>query len=106
MGELIKLNSISNHNNYLKQLSRKDGGKSNTYALIADVPTIEIRLSKTLRTINWIDAPGGPRIVVGEQVRGLSLGKVKYIDYVKNYGYVITFEDDLLCDQSNETSES
>ena len=95
MEEIIKLNSISNHDNYLKQLTKKDGTKSDTYMLVTDVPASELRLSKDLSTIKWLDAPGGPRITVGKSIKGTDSEKVKYIDYIKNRGYIITFENGL-----------
>lgn len=58
-------------------------------------------MSKELRTVKWIDPPGGPRIAVGERVRGTDLGVVKYIDRAERY-YVITFEHDIPSNQTDE----
>ena len=51
--------------------------------------------------MKWIDPPGGPRIAVGERVRGTDLGVVKYIDRAERY-YVITFEHDIPSNQTDE----
>lgn len=93
----------------MRLLLRKDGSESNTYLLVVEVPEFDLRVSKDQNHPNiiyWVDPPGGPRIALGEKVKGLELGKVKYIDRIKNYGYVITFENDLSSHQTTEDSES
>lgn len=90
----VKLPSISGHQNSLKKLIRTDGSPSYTYALISEASVWDIRVSKELRTVKWIDPPGGPRISVGEPIRGTDFGVVKYIDKTDRY-YVITFEHDI-----------
>lgn len=98
METLVKLPSISGHQNHLKKLTRVNGQPSYTYALISEAPVWDIRVSKELKTVKWIDPPGGPRISVGEPIRGVDLGIVKYIDKTDRY-YVITFEHDLSSNQ-------
>lgn len=84
---------------------RKDNKESKTYLLIAEIPEFQLRVSKDINhpdRIYWVDPPGGPRIALGEPIRGINLGKVKYIDRIKNYGYIITFENDILSHSSTE----
>lgn len=72
--------------------------------LLTSVSPAKIRSSKTLNRINWIDTPGGPRITVGKPiiVQGEKIGKVKYIDRFQDVAYIITFEDDILCNNTTK----
>lgn len=89
MEDIIKLKSRYKEENYLKKLTKSDGSESKTYVLKTDIPTV--RIGELNNGSKFIDPSGGPMIVVGY---GLEEAKavVKSIDFVKGYGYTITFE--------------
>lgn len=92
MEEIIKLHSRSGNNNYLKLLPKPDGTESKTYVLKVTYPYVRVGYLDGSRTImKFIDPSGGPMIVEGEVLEEAK-AKVKSIDFVKGYGYTITFE--------------
>lgn len=89
MKDLIKLRSRGGAENYLKKLIKKGDSESLTYVLETDSPYL--RTGEVANGRKFIDPSGGPMIVVGyklEEVKAV----VKSIDFVKDYGWTITFE--------------
>ena len=89
MKDLIKLKSRGYEKNYLKKLKRPDGSESKTYVLKTDIPTL--RVGEVQGGNKFIDPSGGPMIVVGYELEEAK-AVVKSIDFVKGYGWTITFE--------------
>ena len=89
MKDLIKLKSRGYEKNYLKKLKRPDDSESNTYVLKTDIPTL--RVGEVQEGNKFIDPSGGPMIVVGYELEEAK-AVVKSIDFVKGYGWTITFE--------------
>ena len=89
MKDLIKLKSRGYEKNYLKKLKRPDDSESNTYVLKTDIPTL--RVGEVQGGNKFIDPSGGPMIVVGYELEEAK-AVVKSIDFVKGYGWTITFE--------------
>ena len=89
MKDLIKLKSRGYEKNYLKKLKRPDDSESNTYVLKTDIPTL--RVGEVQGGNKFIDPSGGPMIVVGYKLEEAN-AVVKSIDFVKGYGWTITFE--------------
>ena len=89
MEDIIKLRSRYEAINYLKKMSKPDGTDSKTYVLKTDVPTL--RVGEVQGGNKFIDPSGGPMIVVGCELEEAK-AVVKSIDFVKDYGYTITFE--------------
>ena len=89
MKDLIKLKSRGYEKNYLKKLKRPDDSESNTYVLKTDIPTL--RVGEVQGGNKFIDPSGGPMIVVGYKLEEAK-AVVKSIDFVKGYGWTITFE--------------
>ena len=92
MEEIIKLKSRAGNNNYLKLMSKPGGKESKTYVLKASYPYVRVGYTDNKHTtVKFIDPSGGPMIVEGEILEEAGT-KVKSIDFVKGYGYTITFE--------------
>ena len=89
MKDLIKLKSRGYEKNYLKKLKRPDDSESNTYVLKTDIPTL--RVGEVQGGNKFIDPSGGPMIMVGYELEEAK-AVVKSIDFVKGYGWTITFE--------------
>ena len=89
MKDLIKLKSRGYEKNYLKKLKRPDDSESNTYVL--KVATPYLRCGKVEGGKKFIDPSGGPMIMVGYELEEAK-AVVKSIDFVKGYGWTITFE--------------
>lgn len=89
MEDIIKLRSRYGTVNYLKKMPKPDGSESKTYVLKTEVPTL--RVGKVQEGNEFIDPSGGPMIVVGHMLEEAE-AVVKSIDFVKGYGYTITFE--------------
>lgn len=89
MEDIIKLRSRYGTVNYLKKMPKPDGTDSKTYVLKTDVPTL--RAGEVQGGNKFIDPSGGPMIVVGCELEEADV-VVKSIDFVKGYGYTITFE--------------
>ena len=89
MKDLIKLKSRGYEKNYLEKLKRPDDSESNTYVLKTDIPTL--RVGEVQGGNKFIDPSGGPMIVVGCELKEAK-AVVKSIDFVKGYGWTITFE--------------
>lgn len=89
MEDIIKLRSRYGTVNYLKKMPKPDGSESKTYVLKTEVPTL--RVGKVQEGNEFIDPSGGPMIVVGHMLEEAK-AVVKSIDFVKGYGYTITFE--------------
>ena len=89
MKDLIKLKSRGYEKNYLKKLKRPDDSESNTYVLKTNTPTL--RAGEVQGGNKFIDPSGGPMIVVGYELEEAK-AVVKSIDFVKGYGWTITFE--------------
>ena len=89
MKDLIKLKSRGYEKNYLKKLKRPDDSESNTYVLKTDIPTL--RVGEVQGVNKFIGPSGGPMIVVGYELEEAK-AVVKSIDFVKGYGWTITFE--------------
>ena len=89
MKDLIKLKSRGYEKNYLEKLKRPDDSESNTYVLKTDIPTL--RVGEVQGGNKFIDPSGGPMIVVGYELEEAK-AVVKSIDFVKGYGWTITFE--------------
>lgn len=89
MEDIIKLRPRYRAKNYLKKIPKPDGTESKTYVLETDMSTL--RVGEVQGGNKFIDPLGGPIIVVGcelEEVKAV----VKSIDFVKGYGWTITFE--------------
>lgn len=89
MEDIIRLRSRYGTANYLQKMPKPDGSESKTYVLKTDVPTL--RVGKVQGENKFIDPSGGPMIVVGYKLEEAE-AVVKSIDFVKGYGYTITFE--------------
>ena len=89
MEDIIKLRSRYGAVNYLKKMPKLDGSESKTYVLKTDMPTL--RVGEVQGGNKFIDPSGGPMIVVGYKLEEAK-AVVKSIDFVKDYGYTITFE--------------
>ena len=89
MKDLIKLKSRGYEKNYLKRLKRPDDSESKTYVLKVSTPYL--RCGEVEGGRKFIDPSGGPMIVVGYKLEEAD-AVVKSIDFVKDYGYTITFE--------------
>ena len=89
MKDLIKLKSRDGTENYLKKLIKKDSSESLTYVLKTDVPYL--RVGEVDNGRKFIDLSGGPMIIVGNYLEEAK-ATVKSIDFVKGYGWTITFE--------------
>ena len=89
MEDIIKLRSRYGTANYLKKMPKPDGSESKTYVLKTEVSTL--RVGKVQEGNEFIDPSGGPMIVVGHMLEEAE-AVVKSIDFVKGYGYTITFE--------------
>lgn len=88
MEKTYKLKSRGGENNYLKLMKKPDGFESKTYLLKTE--NHYIRTGYLSDNKFYVDPSGGPMIVVGEELP--DIGKVKSIDLVYGYGYLITFE--------------
>lgn len=86
MEEIIKLDSKGKK--FLKKLKRVDGSESKTYVLKLDSDVL--RSGYTEEGHKFISPPGGPMIIVGQELQDGLI--VKSIDHVEDYGYTITFE--------------
>lgn len=86
MEEIIKLDSKGKK--FLKKLKRVDGSESKTYVLKLD--SAVLRNGYTEEGHKFISPPGGPMIIVGQELQDGII--VKSIDHVEDYGYTITFE--------------
>lgn len=86
MEEIIKLDSKGKK--FLKKLKRVDGSESKTYVLKLD--SAVLRNGYTEEGHKFISPPGGPMIIVGQELQDGLI--VKSIDHVEDYGYTITFE--------------
>lgn len=92
MKDLIKLKSRGYEKNYLKKLKRPDDSESKTYVLKTDTPSLRVgEVGGTCYIHKFIDPSGGPMIVVGCELEEAK-AVVKSIDFVKGYGWTITFE--------------
>lgn len=89
MEDIIKLRSRYEAINYLKKMPKPDGTESKTYVFKTDMPTL--RVGEVQGGNKFIDSSGGPMIVVGYELEEVK-AVVKSIDFVKGYGYTITFE--------------
>lgn len=89
MEDIIKLKSRYRAKNYLKKMPKPDGTNSKTYVLKTDIPTL--RVGGVQEGNKFIDPSGGPMIVVGYKLEEAK-AVVKSIDFVKGYGWTITFE--------------
>ena len=89
MEDIIKLRSRYGAVNYLKKMPKPDGSESRTYVLKTDMPTL--RVGEVQGGNKFIDPSGGPMIVVGYELEEAK-AVVKSIDFVKGYGWTITFE--------------
>ena len=89
MEDIIKLKSRYRAKNYLKKMPKPDGTDSKTYVLKTDIPTLIV--GEVQGGNKFIDPSGGPMIVVGYKLEEAK-AVVKSIDFVKGYGYTITFE--------------
>ena len=89
MEDIIKLRSRYGTRNYLKKMPKSDGSESKTYVLKTDAPSL--RVGNVSDGNKFIDPSGGPMIVVGYELEEAK-AVVKSIDFVKGYGYTITFE--------------
>lgn len=89
MKDLIKLKSRVYEKNYLKKLKRPDDSESNTYVLKVSTP--HLRCWEVEGGNKFIDPSGGSMIVVGYELEEAK-AVVKSIDFVKGYGWTITFE--------------
>ena len=89
MEDIIKLRSRYGTVNYLKKMPKPDGTDSKTYVLKTDVPTL--RVGEVQGGNKFIDPSGGPMSVVGCELEEAK-AVVKSIDFVKGYGWAITFE--------------
>lgn len=89
MEDIIKLKSRYEAVNYLKKMPKPDGTDSKTYVLKTDVPTL--RVGEVQGGNKFIGPSGGPMIVVGYKLEEAK-AVVKSIDFVKGYGWTITFE--------------
>lgn len=87
MEKIIKLNSRSDSNNYLKMMMKPDGTESKTYVLKTEFP---IRMGY-IDNNKFIDPSGGPMIVVGSLLEEAN-AVVKSIDHIAGFGYTITFK--------------
>ena len=88
MDEIIKLSSRGSHN-YLKKLIPKEKGDSKTYKLVTEEPNIKVRYLDSGQIS--IMPFGGPIIICGEMLIDAK-AIVKKIDYILDYGHIITFE--------------
>ena len=86
MENIIILRSRYETVNYLKKMPKPDGSESKTYVLKTDIPTLRVEGGN-----KFINPPGGPMIVVGHELEEAK-AVVKSIDFVKGYGWTITFE--------------
>jgi hypothetical protein len=84
-----KENSSENENKLNSDTKPKEVKESKTYALKSDASYI--RVGNTDEGKVFIDPYGGPMIIVGEALKGTEF-IVKSIDFIQDYGYVITFE--------------
>lgn len=103
--DLIYLTSLAGHKNALKQLKRVDEKPSSSYLLISDINDFVFKVSKdkTSFKILFIDPPGGPRIEIEKPIKHLhELGIVETIDFIRHYGYIITFTNDISCNGTSE----
>lgn len=89
MEDIIKLRSRYGTVNYLKKIPKPDGSESRTYVLKTDIPTL--RVGEVQGGNKFIDPSGGLMIVEGSLLEEAK-AVVKSIDFVKGYGYTITFE--------------
>lgn len=89
MEDIIELRSGYRAENYLRKMHKPDGTESKTYVLKTDMPTL--RVGEVQGGNKFIDPSGGPMIVVGCELEEAK-AVVKSIDFVKGYGWTITFE--------------
>lgn len=89
MNDIIKLKSRSGTQHYLEVILKPDGSKSKTYVLKTNFPTL--RLGYLSGGYTYIDPSGGPMIRVGERLEEAN-AVVKSIDFIKEYGWTITFK--------------
>lgn len=89
MKDIIQLDARGYEKNYLKKLKKPDGSESKTYVL--KVSNYYLRAGRLNENTSFIDPSGGPMIIEGSYLREAD-AIVKSIDFVKGYGYTITFE--------------
>lgn len=89
MEKIIKLQSRSEVNNYLKMMMKPDGSESKTYLFKTDMPTL--RSGHINEKCKFIDPSGGPMIVEGTLLEEAN-AVVKSVDFTAGIGYTITFE--------------
>lgn len=87
MEKIIELSNREGEKNYLELMKRVDGSESKTYLLKTEVPYI--REGITNKGKKFVDPSGGPMIVEGNSINKC---KVKSIDFIKGFGFTITFE--------------
>lgn len=88
MMDLIKLRSKWGIKNYLKKIAKVDDLESPTYVLETGSP---YWVGETSSKNKFINPSGGPMIIVGCELEEAK-AVVKSIDFVKGYGWTITFE--------------
>lgn len=76
--------------NYLKRLSKSNGGESKTYLLKLEVPFMKV--SELPGNRKAIDPSGGPVIAEGEYLEEAD-AIVESINFVISKGYTITFKE-------------
>ena len=86
---VIDLQSKGIEKNRLRKLERCDHIPSQVYKLESTYPTFKSGMVDDL--FKWVLPKGGPYIIEGEQL-GNTEFMVKNIDYVFDYGFVITLE--------------
>lgn len=89
MNDIIKLKSRDGAQNFLKVMPKLDGSESKTYVLKTDSPNL--RVGYLSEGYTFIDPSGGPMIRVGERLEEAN-AVVKSIDFIKGYGWTITFK--------------
>lgn len=86
MEKVVKLDT--ENKDFLKKLKRADGKESKTYVLKLDATLL--RSGYTEDGHKYVSFPKYPTIIVGQKFQNGLV--VKYIDYIEDYGYLITFE--------------
>lgn len=91
MEKIINLPTRDGFKNILSKLTSTSHKESSTYLLKAEIPFMYVE--EVNNKILSIDPRGGPRIAVGESIKGLNqLGSVKMIEHLMNKGFIITFD--------------
>lgn len=90
MEDIIKLRCRYKDNNYLQKFTNPYNPEADCYLLKTELDYLRYGLDKDGHT-RFIDPSGGPFIQEGNVLEEVGK-KVKHIEHISDYGWVLTFE--------------